>query len=174
MTNTKSFNQEEIDINKKYSIEERRANIKSFIKDNSNQDGVDLNPLYLARLIYTKGNEENMEDEQFSNKVTLVYRFPDSDNENLYMDLFKERLLKKTTYTIPGILSFAPFVRKGLTATCFSEVREFLGKERETLENLEILYGRIKDLDYYDFLKNSVELQQQSINESSESSLKRR
>ncbi len=48
MTNTKSFNQEEIDINKKYSIEERRANIKSFIKDNSNQDGVDLNPLYLA------------------------------------------------------------------------------------------------------------------------------
>lgn len=149
MTN---IEQEKIDINKRYPIELRKQNIIQFAQFNSNQDGIDLRNLYVGHLIYVKDEQFSGEEETLANRVTIVYLVDNLENDILYMDLFKERLYEKTTYVIPGILSFAPFTRKGLTIEEIFKISDLLNLERMQIEELENFYKKIENINYYDFL----------------------
>lgn len=42
------------DLEEKYTIEQKRENIKQFVNNNSNQYGIDLTKLYLGKIVYNK------------------------------------------------------------------------------------------------------------------------
>lgn len=143
---------ESIDINKKYPINFRIQNIIQFIQDNSNQDGVDLENIYVGRLNYIKSELNKDEDKNFANRVIIVYPVTNLENDTLYMDLFKKRLYEKTAYVIPGVLSFAPFTREGLTISEVFKLSELLNLERMQIGEIEEFYKKIENISYEDFL----------------------
>lgn len=73
-------------------------------------------------------------EKQFANKIAIVYIFANSENSYIYMDLFREKLLQTLTYSIPGVLSFSPFVRKGLSIIDLTKLSDLLELERLPLE----------------------------------------
>ena len=102
--------------------------------------------------MYVKDSVEAIEDKALADKVTIVYEII-QESEALYMDIFKEKLYEKPTYVIPGILSFAPFVRKGLTVKEVISLSDLLNLERMQLKELEVFYKEIENLHYNEFLE---------------------
>ncbi len=151
--NTSNLKEDTLKINEKSTIEERKNEIAQFISNNSNENGVDLKELYFGRLIYEKDKETDPIDQSLANKITIVYVVDHNKYDPLYMDLFKARFIQKTTYIIPGVLSFAPFTRKGLSVMPLVKLSDVLNIERLPIEKIEDLYHRIEQLDYYAFLE---------------------
>lgn len=147
-----NIGQEKIDINKKYSLELRIQNIIQFIQDNSTQDGVDLENIYVGCLNYIKSGLDKDEDKGLANRVTIVYPVLNLENDTLYMDLFKERLYESTTYVIPGLLSFTPFTREGLTIGEVFKLSKLLNLDRMQIGEIEEFYKKIENISYKDFL----------------------
>lgn len=144
--------QKNLNINRKYPIELRIQNIIQFVEHNSTQDGIALENLYIGRLVYIKDELDSDEDKNLANRVSIVYLVDNLQDDILYMDLFKQRLYEKTTYVIPGVLSFAPFTRRGLTMGEVIKLSDLLNLERMAIDELSEFYIKIENINYYDFL----------------------
>ncbi len=144
------------DLEEKYTIEQKRENIKQFVNNNSNQYGIDLTKLYLGKIVYNKDLDIDPVEKQFANKIAIVYIFANSENSYIYMDLFREKLLQTLTYSIPGVLSFSPFVRKGLSIIDLTKLSDLLELERLPLEKIKKIYDEIEKINYYDLFGMTV------------------
>lgn len=143
--------------NKKYNLEEIKKNISDFIANNISEDGIDLDNLYFGKFNYNGTVQGHEEDASLADKIALVYLNTDCQDDSLYVDLFRGKVLETSYYIIPGVLSMAPFVRRGLTVDIIGPSSKLLEKTRMPLDDLHSLFEEIQELSYNEFLAKMTE-----------------
>ena len=108
--------------------------------------------MYIGCYVNHKSNGQYVEH-VLADSLAIVYAVKELEKEIILMDLFQEQYVETTTYVIPGVLSFVPFIRSGLTISVGVKMSELLGRERMPYFELEEFFQQIKNKNYDNLLE---------------------
>lgn len=144
--------------------EQIKAEISSFIQENTNELGIDISKLYFAALSRCYGsdsyNKYSVNETNNPNEIAIVYvREIYRELNNVYIDIFNETLLEDSELIIPGVLSMLPMWKRGVVVSRKYRLDEVLGVERLPYESLELIFNKLKKVD----TKTIVELSNEEL-----------
>ena len=143
--------------------------INDFIKNNSNECGIDLSKIYLAALTYRPETPGINQQQDFGincpinkandyNKLTIVFILrSQSETDHVFIDIFNKSILQSTYVNIYGLLSFFPQVRRGTTVYEYNSLKDILDINRLSYENLESIFSFISKTNKEELTKLSKE-----------------
>ena len=138
--------------------DEMEEKINTFIKNNSNEEGIDLSKVYIAYLSYSKPIEcvspflpygyhhyfgINCPINKTSDykKPTIVFiQRSQSNTDHVFIDLFNKELLQSSYVNKDGVFSLIPEFRRGVTVSKYYPLNEIFKINRVSYQELEFLY----------------------------------
>lgn len=149
------------------SKNEIHENINNFIKNISNKNGLDLSKIYLATLFnypFPVFSKEKFQESNGincpviltnnSNGMSFVYILKSqSKNDHIFIDIFNQTLLQSTYVDIPGVFTFMPEIRRGISVKKIKSLKIILGIDRVQIDDLKSLYVRFSEMSKEEILK---------------------